>query len=61
MMDTGINPCQNLAVQWLQQVNGAVEIHGAVVSRDIPVQIFSQQGYSSTKYSVSRDIPVQNI
>jgi uncharacterized protein YjdB len=24
-------------------------------------KIFSQQGHSSTKYSVSRDIPVQNI
>jgi hypothetical protein len=24
-------------------------------------KIFSQSGYSSTKYSVSRDIPVQNI
>jgi hypothetical protein len=27
----------------------------------IPYIIFSQQGYSSTKYSVSKGIPVQNI
>ena len=34
---------------------------GHLVSRNIQYKIFNQQGYSSTKYSICKDIPVQHI
>ena len=48
-------------IQYKTFIQQDIPAHNIQSARIFQYKIFNLQGYSSTKYSVSKDIPIQNI